>query len=273
MVIVFGFSSLYALRYFGHGARDEHLKHLEVALGVGERLERQVDLEAPAHAVAELVDRAGAGEEVLARLVQTDRLHLVVLVERRLYAVAVVHVDVDVTYPEAVRGQVLDRHREVVVDAESRSACWVGVVQPAPELQHPRGPPLAHEAGAGQCATHEGPHRQVDPGEDGGVRRAEPESRGVVERLARGERLDRADVPLVVNGQDFLSRGGLGLDPLHRVPERRDQVQRHLLPLGAERVLGAEVVGPVRRAVDQLRHGLSTGHSTSNPAPRSASAR
>ena len=72
---------------------------------------------------AGLVGEAGAGEQGQRGLVQADREHPRVVVEDRLHAVAVVHVDVHIGDPLARRGRAAgDGHRRVVVDAEPGGA-------------------------------------------------------------------------------------------------------------------------------------------------------
>src|SRR5450830_359128 len=64
--------------------RKHLLEHLEVAPALGERLQRQIELQAATDSGAELADLTGPGEEVLARLVQAHGQNALVFVQNLL---------------------------------------------------------------------------------------------------------------------------------------------------------------------------------------------
>ncbi len=114
--------------------------------------------------------QAGAGEQGVRVLVQADRQDPRVVPERRLHAVAVVRVHVDVGDPlGALAQQPGDRDGRVVVDAEpagvgrpwrgaGRRRCWRRAAPPRPDGpgRGQRGP--GHQGGR---LVHAGEHRVV----------------------------------------------------------------------------------------------------------------
>src|SRR3954453_3797789 len=140
--------------------RDEHLRReltdewwhhcMERAQpsGVtGARGKRDVDRRAASLVATGLVREAGAREQRAAGLVQADRQHAWVVPERRLHAIAVMHVDVDVRDPlDALAQQPCDGDRRVVVDAEARSGRRHRVVQAACDVARMLMPALMNGA-------------------------------------------------------------------------------------------------------------------------------
>jgi len=132
-------------------ARDELRHHsiegAQVRRVVGERGEGDVDAVARTLAAAAFVGEARAGEERTPALVQADRQDLVALVERRLHAVTVMCVDVDVRDTHPAIGEQAADDRGIVVDAETRRATPHRMVQPARVVD-------GHARAAGEHVLH-----------------------------------------------------------------------------------------------------------------------
>ena len=118
------------------GGGNHQLENLQVARALGERLQRQIELQATAGSRAELANLPGPREEVLARLVKAHGQNARVFVEDLLDAVGVVDVDVEIGHLQAVPGEGVDRDREIVVDAETRREAGPRVMQPPSELKN-----------------------------------------------------------------------------------------------------------------------------------------
>ena len=146
------------------------------------------------------------------------------------------------------------------------------VMQPPSELKDAVLSPFRDQARAVQRAPDEPPRRLVHAGKRRGVLRSEPVFLSVGNQCARAQLLHAADVRVLVHVEHVLPRGGLRFDRFHAVPEGAEKIEHHVGADGAERMLVAERIPPVRRSVDHRGHGFSGGHRTSNPARRRSSA-
>lgn len=113
-----------------HGLHDG-LEDLKVALIVDAFLERNVHRVVAAGLGADLVHGAGAGEKLVAVLVEADGHHPVGEVESFLHAVAMVHVDVDVKHARMMFQQFQNADDDVVDVAEARRLVLLRMVQSA----------------------------------------------------------------------------------------------------------------------------------------------
>ena len=197
-------------------------------------------------------------------LVQGDREHPRVRVERGLHAVPVVHVDVDVGDPvETVVEQPGDRHRAVVVDAEPGGPVGHGVVQPTGDVHRPVGAALGDLPGGQQRTAAHQRTRLVHVLEDRVVLGAQP----VPDPERRvGRRLDRGQVGRQVHPLHLGVRGLLGherRDPLEH-PEPGGQPHGQIQPDRVQRVLTTEVVAEELRGPDD-RRARTTAHERCLP--------
>ena len=223
--------------------RHDRVERAQPARIARARRQREVDGVARGLAVAVLARPARAGPQRHGVLVQRDREHPGVVVERRLHAVAVVDVDVDVGDAlEAVVQQPGDGDRAVVVDAEARGPVGHRVVQPARDVDGALGPPLGDLARRRQRAAADQRAGLVHPEEDRVVVGAEavpdPER-----RLRRG--LDRARKD--GTWMRWISSSGAGSGTIGSTPSSDPQLggEAHgqVEPDRVERVVVAQVVG------------------------------
>src|SRR5690606_9629423 len=108
---------------------QQALRELHPRVVCGIRLHREVEREAVAIAITELVHEPRSRKEIPAGLVDREGEHLRIIVEEALSSVAVMCVVVDIEHTRAVLPTYPgDRHGEVVVDAEARGTIPVRVV-------------------------------------------------------------------------------------------------------------------------------------------------
>ena len=130
--------------------RDDGLEGVQVDLVVGVGIQGQVDRVADAIARADLTGKAGAGEQVVPRLVNRDGEHSRVAVEGVLHAVAVVCVDVHVGDAQAALQQVHDGDDGVVEHTETAGVAGRRVVQAAADVERRLDLAVRHHARGGE---------------------------------------------------------------------------------------------------------------------------
>ena len=140
---------------------------------VGERLERQVDRESDAVALAHLRDEARAGKQAVAALVRGDGEHVRVVVERELDAVAVMRVDVDVRDAPPARAEPHDGEHGVVHVAETGRPVRHRVVEAAREVKRARHLAVGDDVGGESDPPATSSAASHRPREDGVVARPE----------------------------------------------------------------------------------------------------
>ncbi len=110
--------------------RHDFIKSPNEGLVIGVGVERHVDAVPFARPLAQFLDKAGAGEDKAARLVEGDGQDTIIAVKGGLHAIAVVGVDVDVDHPPAGVEHMLDGDGPIPKDAEAGSKIPPGVMQP-----------------------------------------------------------------------------------------------------------------------------------------------
>ena len=81
--------------------------------------------------LAQFVREAGAGENVLARLVKRNGQNIRVVIKSGLHPVAVVGVNVNVGHPPACGQHTLDSDRPIAKDAKAGGKIPPGMMQPS----------------------------------------------------------------------------------------------------------------------------------------------
>ena len=152
--------------------RDDLVEGSDVGLIVGVRRKGDVDAVTGSLARPSLLREPGAGEEEPPALVQRDRQDLIAFVERRLHAIAVMRVDVDVGHPHAAIGELGADDRRIVVDAEPRGPVAHRVMKAARVVHRHAGAAREHLLHRAERSTrreeahlvHVGEGRRVAPG-------------------------------------------------------------------------------------------------------------
>ena len=180
-------------------------------------------------------------------LVQADRQHPGVVVERGLDAIAVVDVDVDVGDAFcALVEQPLDRDRGVVVNAEAAGVVGHRVVQAAGDVDAVVGFAFPYGPGCGQSGARDQSGRVVHAREDRVVRAAEPVAAADDARVRSARALDHLDVAALMDQLELGVGGRVWLADRHTLgvehPEFAGQPHGQLDPDRSERVRGPEVV-------------------------------
>ena len=118
-----------------HDLGDDRLEDGAVRGVIDAFLEREVDAVVLAVLVPDVLDVAGAREEV-AELMEGARHDAVGHIERLLHAVPVVDVDVDVDHALVLLQKLQDRQHAVVHVAKARRLALLGVVEAAGPVDH-----------------------------------------------------------------------------------------------------------------------------------------
>src|SRR5690606_14465955 len=210
------------------------------------------------------------------------------IVEDALYAISVMGIVVDIQYPGIVRlPDPGDGRRQIVIDAEARSAVAMAMVQSAGHIEGPANRSRHHHLSALNRPADHRAGRLMHPGEDGVVigSQSPGPSLGYVHIRGAPQALHGGDEIRIVHPEQFLLSGWTGF---HHLDLRRGE-QPHLLdqrdgefqPLRIERVIRFEAVGDEPWIPDQsgarahagivaCRSFSSDGQPTSKPAERSA---
>jgi hypothetical protein len=214
--------------------------------GLVRRAGRQGDVDRAAgrRLAAGLLGPAGAGEEEPRVLVEGDGEDAGVVPERRLDAVAVVDVGVEVGHTlGAELQQAGDGERGVVVDAEAGGVGRHGVVQAAGEVDGVPDAAVPDVLGTGDGLTGDQGGDLVHAREGRSVLGAQAAALVGVPRL-RGGVAHGLDVVAVVHEPEHGLPGRLGggdVEPLVEA-ERLHQAHGERQPHGIHRMTGAEVV-------------------------------
>ncbi len=187
------------------GAEERRHHGLEgglIHVVVGEGLQRQVDREAHALALAHLHDEARPREEPVAALVRGDREHARIAVEGELHAVAVMRVDVHVGDAPAAFAQPHDCQHRVIDVAEAGGAVGHGMVQPAGEVKGAISLALGNQLRRQERPAGHELGGLPEPREDRVVPRPQTMARGMGHPVPRAHGSQDLDVVAVVKAGD-----------------------------------------------------------------------